>query len=224
LDEISEMPLEHQTVLLRLLENRTIQKVGSHESSKVDIRVIAATNKDLLEEIKGKRFRQDLYYRLNVFTVRIPALRNRIEDIPELAGIFLKRLSGRRGLPLMEIDGAAMNMLKAYSWPGNIRELQNILERVSMLAANNRITADLVRTVGEIDAYAHANSPSAAASQNTPNEVKSKAILTPEILQEILARNKWNITKTCLELGISRPTLYRKIEEFGISINRTRNS
>jgi transcriptional regulator of acetoin/glycerol metabolism len=226
LDEIGEMPLEHQTVLLRLLENRTIQKVGGYESSKVDIRVIAATNKNLLEEIKNKRFRQDLYYRLNVFTVRIPALRNRIEDISELADIFLKRLAERRNLCPLEIDGAAMNMLKAYSWPGNIRELQNILERVSMMAADNKITADLIRTVGELgdNARPYMDFPYTANAQSGSPETRNKLALNSEMLYEILNKNKWNITKTCLELGISRPTLYRKIEEFGISINRGRNT
>ncbi len=225
LDEIGEMPLEQQTVLLRLLENRSIQKIGDADTKPVDIRIIAATNKDLLDEVKNKRFRQDLYYRLNVFTIRIPSLRERLGDIPALAKAFVHRLCQKKGLDPIELDEEAVKPLMAYSWPGNIRELQNVLERVSMMSTDGRITAELISNVGDIDngSANYWRSPKEAGYQASYSG-KDRFSLDAQTLEKILVKNKWNITKTCLELGISRPTLYRKLDTFGINLNRTKQN
>jgi len=214
LDEIGEMPLEQQAIFLRLLENHSIQKIGSGEEIRVDVRVIAATNKDLFQEVSERRFRQDLYYRLNLFMIFIPPLRDRIDDIPDLARSFLDRLSERIGIRKIILDDKALKILMDHYWPGNIRELQNVLERAYTLSDDNRITANTLFALG---------SPSAISKKyyepvRTPTDTlpKDSRNLTITDINSALEQNQWNISKACLQLGISRPTMYRKMELFGI--------
>ena len=216
LDEIGEMTLEQQAILLRLLENHTIQKIGSGKEDRVDVRIIAASNKDLLKEVNHKRFRSDLFYRLNVFTINIPTLRERKEDIRALAESFLDRLSERTGQPQKTIDEAALGSLMAYDWPGNIRELQNILERAWMLADGPSITEALLPALG-LQTF-----PEESAKDYPPpvHVFVDARKITAAVLQDVLDKNSWNISKSCLELGISRPTMYRKISQFGLQRNQ----
>ena len=139
LDEIGELPLEAQSKLLRVLQEREFERVGGSQTIAVDIRVVAATNRDLWQMVEQGKFRMDLYYRLNVFPIHVPALRERIEDIPQLANNLIVQLNKKLGKQLRGISKSAINALQAYNWPGNIRELQNVLEREAILAKGRLI-------------------------------------------------------------------------------------
>jgi DNA-binding NtrC family response regulator len=144
LDEISEIPPEIQAKLLRVLQERTFERVGSSVSRSVDVRVIATTNRDLTAEVARGTFRQDLYYRLNVLPVAMPALRQHLGDLPDLVGHFLAQVARREGRPLRRMESEAIALLMSYAWPGNVRELQNICERAAVLAAGDVIPASLI--------------------------------------------------------------------------------
>jgi transcriptional regulator with GAF, ATPase, and Fis domain len=143
LDEIGDMPLEVQVKLLRVLEERTIERLGSSRSFKIDVRIIAATNRDLQQAVNDGSFRRDLYYRLNVFPIRIPPLRERRSDIPALAWKFVDDLSPRIGRRIESISHESLGELERYSWPGNIRELRNVIER-AMIVAKGPVLTPLV--------------------------------------------------------------------------------
>jgi len=142
LDEVGELPLATQVKLLRVLQEQEFERVGSSYAQRVDVRVIAASNRNLLDAVKGKSFREDLYYRLDVFPIRLPALRERQEDIPLLVQHFLKKFGKRLGKTLEETAPGALARLMAYSWPGNIRELQNVIERAAVLASGSTVVFD----------------------------------------------------------------------------------
>ena len=139
LDEIGEMELELQAKLLRVLQQRVVVPVGSHQEIPVDVRVLAATNRDLAAEVAAGRFREDLFYRLNVVAIRTVPLKDRLEDIPVLAACYLAELAARYGMPLCSLSAEAIGVLQGYSWPGNVRELQNVLERAVMFSAGEQI-------------------------------------------------------------------------------------
>ena len=139
LDELGEMELELQAKLLRVLQQRTVVPVGSHDEIPVDVRVVAATNRDLGLEVKEGRFREDLYYRLNVVTIRTLPLKDRPEDVPVLASRYLAELAARHGMPMCTLSPAAIGILQAYPWPGNVRELENVLERAVMFSSGDEI-------------------------------------------------------------------------------------
>jgi transcriptional regulator with GAF, ATPase, and Fis domain len=140
LDEIGEVPLEVQVKLLRVLEEREIERLGGNRSFKIDVRIIAATNRDLQQDVRDGTFRRDLYYRLNVFPIRIPPLRERVSDIPALAWKFIDELSPRIGRKIESISRDSLRELERYSWPGNIRELRNIIERAMIVAKGPVLT------------------------------------------------------------------------------------
>ncbi|MFM7205515.1 MAG: sigma-54 interaction domain-containing protein [Planctomycetaceae bacterium] len=142
LDEIGEMELELQAKLLRVLQQRVVVPVGSHQEVPVDVRVLAATNRDLASEVQAGRFREDLFYRLNVVAIRTIPLRERIEDVPVLATRYLAELAARHGMPMCALSPAAIEVLQQYSWPGNVRELENVLERAVMFSSGDQIDPD----------------------------------------------------------------------------------
>jgi DNA-binding NtrC family response regulator len=142
LDEIGEMELELQAKLLRVLQQRVVVPVGSHEEIPVNVRVLAATNRDLGSEVAAGRFREDLFYRLNVVTIRTIPLRERLEDVPVLAERYLAELSARHGMPMCSLAQPAIEVLQQYSWPGNVRELENVLERAVMFSSGDEIDPD----------------------------------------------------------------------------------
>lgn len=142
LDEIGDMSMMTQTKLLRVLQEQEFERIGGSTTIKVDVRIMAATNKSLLEEIKKGRFREDLYYRLNVVEIHIPPLRERIEDIPEIVDSFLDEFKEKYNKQEISISRNAMSVLTAYSWPGNVRELRNVIERATVLSRSNVIEAD----------------------------------------------------------------------------------
>ena len=140
LDEISEMPLELQAKLLRVIQEKTIDRIGGTEPISVDVRIICTTNRNIEQEVKEGNFREDLYYRISVFPIKIPPLRERKEEIPELARFFLKKFSSKFNKNVQDITDSALELLMNYPWPGNIRELQNVIERAVVLAEKEKIT------------------------------------------------------------------------------------
>jgi len=168
LDEIGEMELELQAKLLRVLQQRVVVPVGSHQEIPVDVRVLAATNRDLAKEVDAGRFREDLFYRLNVVTIRTLPLRERPEDIPVLAERYLAELSARHGMPLCTLAPPAVDVLQGYAWPGNVRELENVLERAVMFSSGDEIDPDaltgLMGSGGPIPGDASATTAMAAAA------------------------------------------------------------
>ncbi len=142
LDEIGDMSMMTQTKLLRVLQEQEFERIGGSNTIKVDVRIMAATNKSLLEEIKKGRFREDLYYRLNVVEIHIPPLRERIEDIPELVDSFLEEFKEKYNKPELSLSKNALSVLTTYSWPGNVRELRNVIERATVLSRSNVIESD----------------------------------------------------------------------------------
>jgi len=142
LDEIGELPMETQVMLLRVLQEREFERLGGSQTVRVDVRVVTATNRDLAEEVRAGRFRSDLYYRLNVFPIRLPPLRERPEDISQLVAHFAAKHGARFGRTITRIDRRAMSALENYSWPGNVRELENVVERAVILSRNGTLRLD----------------------------------------------------------------------------------
>ena len=198
LDEISEMPLELQVKLLRVLQEREFQRVGSNETVKCDIRIVAATNRDLAAYVKEGKFREDLYYRLNVIDMRLPALKERTGDVPLLVNRYLREFGGK------SVSPDAMRLLEAYQWPGNVRELRNAVEKMCVLSSSGEIGVDDVPDEMKRDL------PMTLSVSGTLGETEKAKILA--VLEEVGG----NRTKAAERLGISRRTIYRKLEEYGL--------
>lgn len=207
LDEIGDLSQYVQPKLLRFIETGEFRRVGGNNILKVDVRIISATNKDLNEEVKKGNFREDLLYRLNVVTIRLPALRERREDIPLLVEYFLnKKTRGRK-----KISPEAMQILVNYDWPGNIRELENVVERAAILAKDDIIRPEDLALKPELkeDYYARL--------VRKPVNTLSLAELEKIHIENVLKANNWNKSKTAEILGISLKTLYLKLKRYGIS-------
>lgn len=206
LDEIGEMPMEMQISLLRCLQDKTVTRVGGTRARKVDVRIIAATNRSLYEQVKKGNFREDLYYRLNVIEINMPALRDRLADIPLLCSHILADLAQESEPPeRIEISPLALECLCNYDWPGNVRELKNILERALVYSDGGLITRDCLPLL------IRGSSLPAADNQGSLKESERQAII------EMLSRYNGNISKSADELGIARSTLYQKMKRLGIS-------
>jgi Nif-specific regulatory protein len=209
LDEIGDVPLNLQAKLLRILQEKTYEKVGSSDPVKVDVRIIAATNKDIELELTEGRFRQDLYYRLNVLPLYIPPLRERREDIPELAAFFLKRLNHETKKQIGGFTSSAMEALLSYSWPGNVRELENVVERAVVICNDDYIESkDLILSTSGDD-----DSVGAKSLKDAINLFKR------HFIQQSLEMNSWSQTRTAKILGIQRTYLSRLIKELEIKKN-----
>ncbi|MBN2413296.1 sigma-54-dependent Fis family transcriptional regulator [candidate division KSB1 bacterium] len=211
LDEIGLMSPATQAKILRILQEREFERVGGNELIKVSVRIISATNKDLEEEMKNGNFREDLYYRLSVFPIKLPPLRDRKEDIPLLATHFRKKYSEQEGKNIEDINPDALELLMNYNWPGNVRELENAIERAVVLSSDKEITPkDLpqaVRSIGEKQIY---------ESDNTLASWIEK--LEQEALRQALLECEGNISKTAKKLGIGRATIYRKAKKYGLTM------
>lgn len=205
LDEIGEISLSAQTMLLRVLQSQKIERIGGEESIKVNTRVLAATNKNLLEEVKNGNFREDLYYRLNVIPINLPALRERKNDIYLLANYFLKKFADEQEKIIDRIDPEAMRLLLDYNWPGNIRELENSIEHAVTLSKSNKIF------MSELPNHLFHNI-------KTPPTKKTKILTANEesIIRQALDDCNWNKTAAAHNLGISRSTLYEKLKKYNI--------
>lgn len=200
LDEIGEMPLNMQAKLLRVLEGRTIRPVGANKEIPVDVRIVAATNRDLHDEVEAGRFREDLYYRLNVLSIRMPALRERVEDIPVLANHFMATLSSELGVVPPSYGEHDLEMLRSYPWPGNVREFKNVIERCLLL---NRTPAQCLVLQGAV------NGGSGAVSNGAESQVL--ADVEKQHILRVLAGANGNKSEAARCLGISRKTLERKL-------------
>ena len=208
LDEIGEMPLELQAKLLRILEVGEFIKLGDTKPTRSDFRLIAATNKDLQKESEEHRFRSDLFYRLNVFQIKLPALRERVKDIETLAKHFVQQYSAKINKPALTIDTGFLQKLEQYKWPGNIRELKNIIERTVILADGEILTSSLL----PFDMLQNSN----ASSGETMSAFSMAGMEKLQILK-VLNYTKGNKAETARLLEIGVTTLYRKLEEYKIS-------
>nr|WP_018613162.1 sigma-54 dependent transcriptional regulator [Segetibacter koreensis] len=204
LDEIGEMPVDLQSKLLRVLETGEFIKVGDTKSSKVSVRIIVATNRNLLEEVKESKFREDLYYRLNVFTIDLPSLRERKEDIALLADYYTKFFAAKTNRKIKGITKEALKLLEAHSWKGNIRELKNIVERAVILEDSEYLTTSVLPFDIQNDTEIAANSFDLSAMEK-------------QHIQKVLAFSKGNKAEAARLLNIGLTTLYRKLEEYGIA-------
>lgn len=213
LDEIGDMPLDLQATLLRVLEDKTITRLGGTGPIPVDVRVIAATNKDLELESKSKRFRSDLYYRLGVNRIVMPPLRERSEDIILLARHYISKLCDQLKIPTLELEPAVIDVFMHYSWPGNIREMQNVLAGAINLSSGNRITYESIRDYfqGKIDSH-----PSKPESDNCATMTEAVMETEKQYILDCLEKNHYSRIKTAKALGISRQTLYRRLKQYQI--------
>ncbi len=209
MDEVGEMSPATQVKLLRVLQEREVIPVGSTEPVPVDVRIVAATNRDLEEEIRRGGFRSDLYYRLNVITLHLPPLRDRAEDVPLLASFFLERFAAGRGRPTPVLSQEAMDALAAYDWPGNVRELENALERAAVLTADGEIQVATLPT--RITERAPQPLVSAALPPNPTLEIVERAYI-----HWVLQSESGNKTRAAEVLGIDPSTLYRKLLRYGM--------
>ncbi|MEJ2697135.1 MAG: sigma-54 dependent transcriptional regulator [Candidatus Sulfobium sp.] len=208
LDEIGDMSLQTQAKVLRVIETQEFQRVGGNKNIKVDVRIISATNKELNEEVKKERFREDLYFRLNVVPIKVPPLRERPDDIPLLVDHFLEYFASEYGQQPKKITPEAIRILQKFSWPGNIRELKNVLERVVIMTPAGTITpADLFLPEATMSDYFSINSLKDA-----------RELFEKDFISRKLEENAWNISKTADVLDIERSNLHRKIKAYNIKM------
>jgi two-component system nitrogen regulation response regulator NtrX len=211
LDEIGDMSLKTQAKVLRALEEQSFERVGGKDTVKVDVRVIAASNRDLQSLIRDGRFREDLFYRLSVIPIEVPPLRDRTEDIPLLIDHFIRIFSAENGKRIKTLSGEALAYFLAYDWPGNVRELRNMVERLVIMAPGDVIEADhLPAPLRPKERWSEAGE----ARERTLREARD-GFERAYILAELRA-NDWNMTRTAERLGIERSHLYRKIKAYGI--------
>ena len=237
LDEIGDMPLDLQAKILRVLQEREVTRTGGNQSIPVDVRIVAATNQELLEKVRLKEFREDLYYRLNVVPINLVPLRERREDIPLLVQYFLNRVSAEMDISPKQCNDEAMAILSGYSWPGNVRELENAIKRAVILSSDPILTgADFsalesapgIEQIGNQEASLEAIVENKLRSclhgieQLDNGEIHSMVLEQVErpLIRIILEKTRWNQVKAADILGINRNTLRKKINELGIELKR----
>ncbi|MDG9922190.1 MULTISPECIES: sigma-54 dependent transcriptional regulator [unclassified Pseudomonas] len=212
LDEVADLPLAMQVKLLRAIQEKAVRAVGGQQEVVVDVRILCATHKDLATEVAAERFRQDLFYRLNVIELRVPPLRERREDIPLLAETMLRRLSESSGLAAASITGEALEKLKCYRFPGNVRELENMLERAYTLCENEQIQAIDLRLS---DAAPAAESGEASLSQIDNLEDYLEEI-ERKLIMQALEETRWNRTAAAQRLGLTFRSMRYRLKKLGI--------
>ncbi len=229
LDEIGDMPLELQAKLLRVLQEKEITRTGGSQTVKIDVRIVAATNQNLVEQVKNKQFREDLYYRLNVVPINLPALRDRSDDIPMLADFFLQRAKQDLGIDTMECSPEALEKLKVHDWPGNVRELENVIKRAALLSPNHILTpTDFSGLCGSDDSViSNDESLEALVVRKLENSLARMNLQEMNNLYEmvlhqverpliniVLAKTRGNQVRTAEVLGINRNTLRKRSEHW----------
>jgi two-component system nitrogen regulation response regulator NtrX len=217
LDEIGDMSLKTQAKILRILQEHKFERVGGQKTIEVDVRVIAATNKSLEDEIIAGNFREDLFYRLNVLPFKVPSLRERPEDIAILSKHFLKSYCEKENTEHKEISPEALEVMANYSWPGNVRELKNLIERLIIMTPRQLITVEALPA--ELK-YPKRNSSLELLKTSTDNYKEAKDIFEREFIRSKLAENDWNVSKTAELISIERSNLHRKIKGYGIDIDK----
>ncbi|MCQ2367780.1 MAG: sigma-54 dependent transcriptional regulator [Kiritimatiellae bacterium] len=211
LDEIGEIELSTQIALLRTIETKSVRRLGGNQEKKVDFRLVAATNKDLAQLVKEGKFREDLYYRLNVIDIKTPSLKDHREDIALLVSRFVKEFSEQNARKITGVDPKAMKLLEEYSWPGNVRELRNVIEKMVVLSAGEKLTVD--------DLPLDISSPLPATAPDTSRLTFSLSLADNEKSQILAAlqQTRGNKTKAAEILGVNRRTLHRKLKEWGLN-------
>ena len=219
LDEVSDMPLETQGKIVRALQDQTFERLGGSFRVKVDVRVLATTNRDLQVEIGNARFREDLYYRLAVVPIRMPSLKERREDVPELARYFLERSAETSGMPGRELSTDALTALQAYDWPGNVRQLRNLMDWLLIMApgtANDSIRAEMLPAEISQGAPALLNFDPSADLMGLPLR-EARDLFETQYLQAQLLRFGGNISRTAGFVGMERSALHRKLKQLGVN-------
>jgi two-component system nitrogen regulation response regulator NtrX len=218
LDEIGDMSVKTQAKVLRVLQEQTMEPVGGTTSVRVDARVLAATNKDLQSEIRAGRFREDLYFRLNVIPIFVPALRDRREDIALLAEHFMAGFAREYGRRMKKFEPGAIAVLQQYGWPGNVRELRNVVERLMIMSAGDSIGAV---DVAFLDRSGPAREPlDAAEPVERLTLYEARDHFERDLILRTLAEQAGNMSRTAEVLGVERSNLYRKMKAFGIAPSR----
>jgi len=218
LDEVGDMSLPAQAKLLRVLQEGVVTRIGGAKTMQVDVRVLAATNKDLEGEIAEQRFREDLLYRLNVVPIEVPALRDRLADVPALVAHFAEQLAASAGVPGKKFSDEAVARLQARSWPGNIRELRNAVERALILAAGKVVTG------GDIERLLPSGEGTlapASAGGGGPSFEDFRQDAEKNFLTQQLRLRDWNVSETARALKMPRSNLYKKIERYGLTRDST---
>jgi len=215
LDEVADMSLKAQAKILRILQEKKLERVGGTRYIDVDVRVLAATNKDLEKEMEAGMFRQDLYYRLHVIPLYVPPLRTRKDDIFPLVQRFLREFSSKEGIPEKYMTEGAIEMLKRHEWPGNVRELKNIVERLVIMTPTDLITEDDIPPLTGKHPW-----PEEALSNHTGSLKEAKADFEKNYIVQKLEDNDWNISRTAKILGLERSNLHRKIRIYGLDVKR----
>ena len=213
LDEVGELPLDTQVALLRVLQEREFERVGGTQSIKVDVRVIAATNRDLKAAVDKGAFREDLFYRLNVFPIEVPPLRERRDDIPMLVEYFVQRYAKRAGKNIRSIDRKTMDLLQSYDWPGNIRELQNVIERSVILSSGDMLSVDDLSV--SKGSFARASRLEVSESEKGNGKPWNER----KIIETALAKSRGRVSGpngAAAKLGIPASTLYHTIKALKI--------
>jgi transcriptional regulator with PAS, ATPase and Fis domain len=204
LDEVGSISPKMQVELLRVIESKQFTRVGGNEIVKVDFRLISATNENLEKLVEEGKFREDLYYRLNVFTIYVPPLRERRGDIPILANYFVQKFARQMNKPILKISDEAMEILLNHSWPGNVRELENAIERAMVVGKPPEIKpSDLPFHLEKVNSF----------------ETDSLEEVEKNHIQRVLKKYDWNISKAATALNIDRVTLYNKIKKYGLQKN-----
>jgi two-component system nitrogen regulation response regulator NtrX len=215
LDEIGDMSLKTQAKILRILQEHKFDRVGGNKTIEVDVRVIAATNKDLQEEMSSGKFREDLFFRLNVLPFHVPPLRERKDDIPRLCKHFLRHFCGKESREIKTISELALNSLMEYNWPGNVRELKNLIERLVIMTPTNEINVpDLPLAIIQKD---QRNKSQSMITPDLPTSYReAKEVFEKQFILEKLRENDWNVSRTAEQIGLERSNLHRKIKGYQI--------
>ncbi len=223
LDEITEMPLAMQAKILRVIEEQVFERVGGHKSIKTNVRIISASNKELLGEVHSKNFREDLYYRINVFRIYIPPLRDRKDDIPELVNVFVNRFGTLSGKEINKVHPSTMEKLISYHWPGNIRQLQNSIRRAILVTTNDTLLPehfdfpDLdANDLRNIESLEDGLSKLEAALRR--GDVLPLSEVEEVFIRRALNATNGNISAAAEKLDVGRSTVYRKMQEYGIKL------
>ncbi len=214
LDEVDDLPVDLQSKILRFLQEKEFERLGGEKKIKSNARVIAATNKDLWKMVKEGRFREDLYYRLNVANIKVPPLRERKSDIPLLVEYILRKINQELGKGIKKVEKEALRRMIDYDWPGNVRELENVLTNAALHTAGEVILEEVVTPLLGEKYYCYQNRGINQSKNQNLKEIEKEHII------EVLNRTNWHLGKACEILGVSRPTLRHKIKSYEISYNR----
>lgn len=221
LDEVGEIPLDLQGKLLRVLQEGEFERVGDDRTRRVNVRVVAATNRDLRQEAAAGRFREDLYYRLSVFPIEVPPLRERSHDVVALAEHFLARACADLRVPASSLGEREQEQLLAYAWPGNVRELSNVMERAAIVSRGGPLRLELALGAGHRGSASSTSVRSAHSRKPSPPPADAGGQPTDDEIAAVLERNEQVVARAARELGLSRQALYRRMERIGLAVTRT---